>query len=51
MKKGFWMKIPIANTRLDKLNPKRQAIFLATLAKLLSNGFSIEASLESMRLI
>ncbi|MGL5886193.1 type II secretion system F family protein [Lactobacillus mellis] len=45
------MKIPIANTRLDKLNPKRQAIFLATLAKLLSNGFSIEASLESMRLI
>lgn len=51
MKKGFWMKIPIANTRLDKLNPKRQAIFLATLAKLLSNGFSIEASLESMLLI
>lgn len=51
MKKGFWMKIPIANTRLDKLNPKRQAIFLATLAKLLSNGFSIETSLESMRLI
>lgn len=51
MKKGFWMKIPIANTRLDKLNPKRRAIFLATLAKLLSNGFSIEASLESMRLI
>ena len=51
MKKGFWMKIPIVNTRLDKLNPKRQAIFLATLAKLLSNGFSIETSLESMRLI
>lgn len=51
MKKGFWMKIPIVNIKLDKLNPKQQAIFLATLAKLLSNGFSIETSLESMRLI